>query len=502
VAFSDVIDFLRDVTGANLFVNWRALETAGIDKAAPVTARLRDVKFSKALTTILNDVGGGTVKLAYTIDEGVITISTEEDLSKNVVTRVYDIRDLIINIPDFNNAPDFNITQANTGGGRGGGGGGGQSLFGGGGGQGQEENAGPTRQELVDSIIKLIQDTVASESWKDNGGTVGSLRELSGQLIVTQTPENQHQLVKLLEQLRETRAIQVTIEARFLKVQRNFLEDIGVDFDFAYNNTNPKWNGGGPIRFQQNSADFTAPAQLDTTLPGNLATVLAGASLSTAISYVDDFTVTALIRATQAEQSTSIITAPRVTLFNGQRAYVLVATTRAYVSDLQPVVGSNAVGFDPTISTVQSGVLLDVQATVSSDRKYVTLTLRPQLSNLLALVPFSIGGTTIIPDQASTQPFQGQGFIQQPEVQITEVRTTVSVPDGGTLLLGGQTLSGELEREAGVPVLSKIPFLKRLFTNRSMSHDDQVLLILVKPTIIIQREQEAKQFPLMKGKTS
>jgi general secretion pathway protein D len=500
VAFSDVVDFLRDVTGANLFVNWRALEGAGIDKNAPVTARLRDVKFSKALTTILEDVGGGTVKLAYTIDEGVITISTEEDLSKNVVTRVFDIRDLIINIPDFDQAPDFNITQSNTGGGRGGGGGGG-SLFGGGGNQNDQQ--GPTRQELVDSIIKLIQDTVASESWKDNGGTVGSLRELSGQLIVTQTPENQHQLVKLLEQLRETRAIQVTIEARFLKVQRNFLEDVGVDFDFQFNNVSSKINGGGPIRFQQNSADFTAPAQLDTTLPGNLATVLAGSSLSTSISYIDDFQVNALIRATQAEQSSSIITAPRVTLFNGQRAYVLVATTRAYVSDLQPVVGANAVGFDPTISTVQSGVLLDVQATVSSDRKYVTLTLRPQLSNLLALVPFSIGGTTIIPDNnSSTQPFSGQGFIQQPEVQITEVRTTVSVPDGGTLLLGGQTLSGELEREAGVPVLSKIPFLKRLFTNRSSSHDDQILLILVKPTIIIQREQEAKQFPLLKNKTS
>ena len=169
-----------------------------------------------------------------------------------------------------------------------------------------------------------------------------------------------------------------------------------------------------------------------------------------------------------------------------------------------PVVGANAVGFDPQISTVQSGVLLDVQATVSSDRKYVTLTLRPQLSNLLALVPFAIGGTTIIPtgNNPSTQPFANEGFIQQPEVQITEVRTTVSVPDGGTLLLGGQTLSGELEREAGVPVLSKIPFLKRLFTNRSSSHDDQVLLILVKPTIIIQREQEQKQFPRLKEKTS
>src|SRR5207245_10117041 len=117
---------------------------------------------------------------------------------------------------------------------------------------------------------------------------------------------------------------------------------------------------------------------------------------------------------------------------------------------------------------------------------------------------FSIAGWNISPsgNNYSTLPFANEGFIQQPEVQITEVRCTVSVPDGGTLLLGGQTLSGELEREAGVPVLSKIPFLKRLFTNRSSSHDDQVLLILVKPTIIIQREQEAKQFLLLHSKPS
>jgi general secretion pathway protein D len=51
--------------------------------------------------------------------------------------------------------------------------------------------------------------------------------------------------------------------------------------------------------------------------------------------------------------------------------------------------------------------------------------------------------------------------------------------------------------EAGVPVLSKIPFLKRLFTNRSMAKDDQVLLILVRPNIIIQREREQEQFPLL-----
>jgi general secretion pathway protein D len=80
------------------------------------------------------------------------------------------------------------------------------------------------------------------------------------------------------------------------------------------------------------------------------------------------------------------------------------------------------------------------------------------------------------------------------------VKTTVSVPDGGTLLLGGQTVAGETEREIGAPVLSQIPLLRRLFTNRSVAKDEQILLILVRPTIILQREIEQKQFPLLTSK--
>ena len=69
------------------------------------------------------------------------------------------------------------------------------------------------------------------------------------------------------------------------------------------------------------------------------------------------------------------------------------------------------------------------------------------------------------------------------------------MPDGGTLLIGGQKLASETEVEAGVPILSKIPILKRLYSSRSMVKDEQTLLMLVKPTIIIQPEQEELAFP-------
>ena len=72
----------------------------------------------------------------------------------------------------------------------------------------------------------------------------------------------------------------------------------------------------------------------------------------------------------------------------------------------------------------------------------------------------------------------------------TVVRTTVNVPDGGTLFIGGLSYSFDNLVESGVPVLSKIPLLGKLFSRRGFANEKSNVVILVKPTIIIQEEQE------------
>jgi hypothetical protein len=58
-------------------------------------------------------------------------------------------------------------------------------------------------------------------------------------------------------------------------------------------------------------------------------------------------------------------------------------------AQVPPFFGRGATIFDPEIGVVQSGILNDVQATVSADRKYVTMTMRPQNAQLLALREFT-----------------------------------------------------------------------------------------------------------------
>lgn len=80
--------------------------------------------------------------------------------------------------------------------------------------------------------------------------------------------------------------------------------------------------------------------------------------------------------------------------------------------------------------------------------------------------------------------------VQQPVVSIVSVDTVVSVPDGGTVLLGGVKTLREGRNMAGVPILNKIPYISRLFKNTGVGRETESLMMMVTPRIIIQEEEE------------
>ena len=187
-----------------------------------------------------------------------------------------------------------------------------------------------------------------------------------------------------------------------------------------------------------------------------------------------------------AGHSSSVLTAPRVVVFNGQGAWVAVTIQQNFVSTLLPVVAQQAAAQQPIIGTIDAGAVLNViQATVTADRRYVMMTLNPGVTRLLDLQTFPFGGGS----------FSTPAFVQVPTLSSLRVQTAVTIPDGGTLLIGGQKLASDTEVEAGVPILSKIPILRRAYSSRTMVKDEQTLLILIKPKILIQTEQEELAFP-------
>jgi hypothetical protein len=56
-----------------------------------------------------------------------------------------------------------------------------------------------TRMQAVDAFVARLIDEVAPKSWRDKGGNIGMCAEVSGLLIIAQTPENQAAVAKWLD---------------------------------------------------------------------------------------------------------------------------------------------------------------------------------------------------------------------------------------------------------------------------------------------------------------
>ena len=173
VGLADVIDFLRDTTQLNVVVQWRTLEVEGIGRDTPVTLQARGVTAGRLLQLVLDAAGDG---LTYYVDEGVVTVTTRAAADRVLITRTYDVRDLLLVVPNFP-APDVGFGVAN--GGRGGAGGnGGNNDFG---------NDAATRAERAEQLLDLIRRTIRPEIWRENGGPA-SIRHFRGSLVVTAPP--------------------------------------------------------------------------------------------------------------------------------------------------------------------------------------------------------------------------------------------------------------------------------------------------------------------------
>ena len=192
VAFKDALDFVQDLSGANFHVNWAALQAAGVTKDAVIDLHLRGVPLRKALNLILSEAAAGNAVLTYYVDDNVIEITTLELADKVMITRVYPVDDLLMDVPDFTDAPKFDLSQQQGNssgtqvGGSGGGGGSSSSgsLFGGSGGGGGDSTPTVTRAQKAQQLVDLITSIVRPEIWTTNGGPA-SIRFFNGSLIVT-----------------------------------------------------------------------------------------------------------------------------------------------------------------------------------------------------------------------------------------------------------------------------------------------------------------------------
>ncbi len=534
-SFYQILDILSNTATPPLQIqpNWRDLmDNANIDRTTPAEMEpLTGVKIRKALELLLAGLSTIDYEIGYVVDEGVINIATLDTLPSKMVSRVYDISDLVGEPASYGGLQGLYMGQSiassmggmgggygGTGGGMGGMGGGmsggmggmgggmmggmGGGMMGGmGGGYGGGMMGGQMGGIIAQDLVTLVQETIEPDSWfdlSDEGeGTIMPYPQTQPKkLAVMQTHEVHEEIQKLLTAMRKALGNQISIEARYLVVTENFLEEIGLDVDFLYN-LGGKW---GTVTFDQDSA--VAAKGEATQVPLSLGGIGAAANIVGGYgSILDDLQVSFMLQATQAHRDAKSLTAPIVTVLSGESANFNI--TRYIQLALPPIQNQGVTtvgagtgtttgvggGLTPQYTQVQSGSTLSITPVITHDKKNVLL-------NIITYQNEFLGIRTTVVEAPVVDGADGADVVtynvQLPETETSTVMTRVSVPDGGTLLLGGQKISAEMETEAGVPILSKIPILGRLFSNRSTVKDQKVLLILVKPTIMLQEEREAE----------
>ncbi|MBN1435856.1 MAG: tetratricopeptide repeat protein [Sedimentisphaerales bacterium] len=563
--FSQVIDDLR-LTDMNIFVAWNDMELAGIFPEDLVTIQLNQISIASALERILDYVSGGRLDRAGYIvdDDGIININTISVLGETYAhyQRVYYVADLLGQRAEAGSSyldlgsgsssggsssssrssgssgssrssssssssgssrPSSSSSGSSSSSSRGGSSSGSsRSSSSGRSSSSSSSSSGGDVYQRTDNLINMIELTVMPDSWEgytnelgvEGRGTVDTYN--NQMLVVYQTRSAHQQIEELLKELRRSLGEQVSIEARFLIINSNFLEDIGMDVDFFLNLgnagfdptgaedasgrqiLNPRANPGPmnrttPFPIEQNSYGFTTPGA--TSVPGSLGGGATPTAFLISGSFLDNIQVDFLMRATQAHHRSRSLVAPHVTVFSGEEATVSFFTTQPYVGSLTAHTDNSVGIYEPVIEWADTGIELLVAPTVSADRRYVMLNVEVRQEEVLGFdeFTFNVGGETTGTD-GDAGSAASTGTIQEPTLVINTLQTHVSVPDGGTLLLGGQKLVGEVEREMGVPGLSKIPVVNRLFSNRSIVQDESVLLILIKPRIILQQEEEDLRF--------
>jgi type II secretory pathway component GspD/PulD (secretin) len=490
--FKEVVNFIATAKGLNIVI---ANEVAPELEAATITLALNDVTVETALKT-LNRIAGN---LTYVVQGSVVYITKPELARAAPVIKVHAVGDLTVPLTNFI-AGNLLLIPAGAEESED------QPRFG-------KAGEGVPSFGGVEELMDLIKKNVASE---DYWGSEGVAMSASGtdKVLVVAEPNIQSDVAKFLSDLRAFAGLVVTIETRFLSVTDNFLRDVGVDIRGLGNGTPGRlavlddvtsglddmasagFDNNGPGLPAAASSHPSSGAFFDDFSDGdyrgrteNVFDRALGRTISNiggAIvqwTLVDDTDLSMILRAVEKTQEGRVLQAPSVTVYNTQRANITLITQLTYIQDFDVEVAQTAFIADPIIGIIQDGLVLDVQPTVSHDRKYITMTLRPTIANLVRPIPTfttSLG--------AFTTPVT----IQIPELKIQSAATTVRVPDQGTLVMGGLKSINLADLKSETPWFSSVPFAAFFFGRKASVKEMDNLMVIVKATISDLQEQEAK----------
>ena len=314
--------------------------------------------------------------------------------------------------------------------------------------QDPNEELGP--QSLVVGRTRVISDA------KDN------------KIIVIGPPESIRKVRMLLERL-DHHPQQVYLSTVIGQLQLNGETDFGVDWAQTFKKISgssgaASANLNTPGIIDSNGNVVINPRQILTTaaVPG-----LQGLAIYGAIGDA----VSVFVRAQDTRSHFTILARPAVYTSNNKRAVIasgqqvpIPGTTLSNVATGTGVVSTNNVAsVESTVQYEDVELRLEVIPLINSNHE-VTLK--------IAQINDSLGANVNISGN------------QVPIVNSQRLTTTVTVPSGATIVLGGLIQDNIQKTDNGIPYIDNIPYLGHLFKYTTRIKNRTELLIFIQPTIV------------------
>lgn len=393
--------------------------------------------------------------------------------------------------------------------------------FGGSGGGGAAAGAGDGKEEAIKNFL------VKAGVEFGPGATVAFD---GSKLWVTNTRRNLDKVRNILLRYSETK--QVEIEAKFMEVNQGVLKELGFNWNVSRKNADGTYStlfstvgrnttgvistynnrtlansitsasaGSTPITILKPASEVTAavpnPYTVEPVVPLlpstiNMASGAAQAA-NTVLGVINGYDVSLIVNALEQRQGSDLLCAPKVTVISGSTASITVSQRMRYPEswgDVQSNVGSSSTtvggqtqssagvtitpGTPQDFTSVDVGVSMEVTPNVEEDDS-INLVLNPNVTEFEGFMEY--GGVAVAISSGTTVTVPS-GFIQ-PVFSVREVKTTVTVFDGATVVMGGLTREEVRTINDSVPILSDIPWIGRLFRSKGESRQKRNLLIFV-----------------------
>ncbi len=329
-------------------------------------------------------------------------------------------------------------------------------------------------------VLERVADTLTGESGEGARSAVISAHEETNALVVTAAPAVFRDLSAVVRQL-DIRRAQVLVEAVIADVQDDLADALGIQWQATDVQNRPDGSLGRGVIGGTNFTSAGGGGILGASInPLGVGSGLNLGYLDGTVKLpigpdgemVDVLQLGVLVQALRGDGRANILSRPSVVTLDHHPAVFKVAQevpfiTGQFTSTSQ---GGSNLPQNPfqTIERRDVGLILEVTPHINEGDS-VRLDIVQEISSL---APPAQGAADLITNKR-------------------EVRTSVLVPDGGMLVLGGLNSEEVAEAIQGVPGLSRIPVFGNLFKNRRTTRSKRNLMIFLRPYILRDAAVEA-----------